>query len=780
MEIDVGQYIDAFLDEATDNLRHLDDMALAVENNPSDEYSLAELFRCAHTLKGMSATMGFERMSSLTHAMEDMLDKIKSRGEPNIESEVMDSIFKSLDTLQSMVDAIRTYGTDASIDSEGLVSVIKKIVDNISGTNKNDEKEKRKSSSSRIRNNIKINRLKDKQTDAGNSETLESSEFAKIENQNNHETTTESNLVVESNTTNSKRKKTKKINRKKEETVFSEYELECIEETFSLSEKFKIYQIDVQLIDACLLKYARAYILISRLEEHGLIIKSNPPMEKIENEEFDRSFTLFFMTENNFDEIQNSINCVSEIEKLDVVEIKRESILNLKKTVVVEESENKSSDIVYSERESGNKESISIENLETNNKVEKTKETVVCDVVQSKKTEKKQSNTIRVDIQRLDNLMNLVGELVIGRARIERLAQESNKKEFEEPLSRLGRISADIQEIVTKLRMVPVSFIFERFPRLVRDLSKQLGKEIKLVMEGQDTELDRTLIDEIGEPMVHIIRNSIDHGIETPDERTAKNKNPEGIIKISAYQDGNGVIIETSDDGKGIDASKVRAKALATGLISEEKSQRMNDEEVVNLIFEPGFSLAEKVTSISGRGVGMDAVKNKVESLGGKFDISSELGKGTKVFVRLPLTLAIVLSLLVRVEDEIFAIPLENVEETILISEKDIQNVHGVSVTLLRDHMLTLCDLSSLLELPLSKGKRAEKRPVVVVKTGKSKIGFIVSKLIGQQDIVIKSIGNFLGKIEGIAGATILGDGNVAIILDVNGLVAKQKNNQGV
>jgi len=365
--------------------------------------------------------------------------------------------------------------------------------------------------------------------------------------------------------------------------------------------------------------------------------------------------------------------------------------------------------------------------------------------------------------------MNLVGELVIGRARIERLVQEARLREFDEPLSQLGRISGDIQELVTKLRMVPVSFTFDRFPRLIRDMSKTLGKEVELVLEGQDTELDRTVIDEIGDPMVHLIRNSLDHGIETREVRRTVGKSEKGILKISAYQEGSGVIIEVTDDGKGINPEQVKKKAIERGILEEEHASAMSDEELIQIVLLPGFSLSETITDISGRGVGMDAVKTKVEALGGQLDLVSRAGQGTSVYVRLPLTLAIVLSLLVKVGEETYAISLENVEETILVKRENIKTVHGSPVTLLRGEVLSLSDLGNVLGTVVEESHR-EEYPVVVVKVGKNKVGFIVDELIGQQEIVIKSLGRFLSKLKGIAGATILGDGNVALILDVASL----------
>ena len=385
---------------------------------------------------------------------------------------------------------------------------------------------------------------------------------------------------------------------------------------------------------------------------------------------------------------------------------------------------------------------------------------------------KKANQTVRVDIGRLDKLMNLVGELVISRARIERLVQEARLREFDDPLSQLGRISGDIQELVTKLRMVPVSFTFDRFPRLIRDLCKTLNKNVELVLEGEDTELDRTVIDEIGDPMVHLIRNSMDHGIEHPDERRALGKPEKGILKISAYQEGSGVVIEVSDDGAGIDPDKVRQKAIERGVVTEERAASMSDEEIQQLVLLPGFSMAKAVTDLSGRGVGMDAVKTKVEALGGQFDMVSKKNEGTHVYIRLPLTLAIVLSLLIKVGHETYAISLENVEETILVKKENIKTMHGEPATLLRGEVLSLSDLGDILGAEGIEHDRDE-YPVVVVKIGKNKIGFIVSQLIGQQEIVIKSLGRFLSKIEGISGGTILGDGNVALILDVASFYSK-------
>ncbi|TDY65073.1 two-component system chemotaxis sensor kinase CheA [Aminivibrio pyruvatiphilus] len=685
--MDMSQYLGAFLDEAGDNLKHLDDLILAVEKDQTDMDNIAEIFRSAHTLKGMSSTMGFERMASLTHAMEDMLDSVR-RGAYTLRAKDIDLLFRSLDTLQSMVDSIRNGGGDGSVETEDLVSAMR-------------------------------NAQKEDKAAAGKPEEAPSPG---------------------------------------EEMDFSGQELQWISEASGLG--LNVYEVRVSLSPDCLLKAARAYMVVSRLDEMGDIIKTIPPVEALENEEFDHDFLVYAATSQSLEQVREAVARVSEVVGADVREVSRDREPLPGASAAAEPTEEKTPAAGTPLEEKappagGSSPSAAVQPQ------------------RKSESAKKANQTVRVDIGRLDKLMNLVGELVIGRARIERLVQEAHLREFDEPLSQLGRISGDIQELVTKLRMVPVSFIFERFPRLVRDLSKTLGKEIELVMEGQETELDRTVIDEIGDPMVHIIRNSIDHGIEIPAERKKAGKPEKGLIKISAYQEGSGVIIEVTDDGKGIDASKVRAKALANGTITEEESAAMSDEEVVNLIFLPGFSMAEKVTDVSGRGVGMDAVKTKVESLGGQFDVSTEVGVGTRVFVRLPLTLAIVLALLIKVGDETYALPLENVEETILVKKENVKTVHGTPATLLRGDVLTLCNLAEMLGTSRNGEEAGDEYPVVVVKTGKTRIGFIVDELIGQQDIVIKSLGRFLSKIRGIAGATILGDGNVALILDVAGLYGR-------
>ena len=677
-DMDMSQYIGAFLDETDDNVQKLDDLLLALEKNMVDMDVINEIFRAAHTLKGMAGTMGFTNMMGLTHAMEDRLDAARKGTRPLTEGD-MNLLFQGLDTLQEMADSIRGGGNDSHIDVSGMVQELRREGPAPAPAAQAPTQESPADS-------------------GGSNLSSQDSEWVKAAN----------------------------------------------------SEGKNAFSVHVTLSESCLLKAARAYMVVNRLEEMGEIFKSEPPTDALEQEKFEYDFTIYVATPAPAEEVKAAIEKIGDVKSADVEEIKASSA---PATAPVQETQPAAQEQApapapapipapapaqpAAQPPAGRKETI-----------------------------KKSGQTVRVDIGRLDKLMNLVGELVISRARIERLVQEARLRQFDDTLSQLGRISGDIQELVTKLRMVPVSFTFDRFPRLIRDLCKTLNKNVELVLEGEDTELDRTVIDEIGDPMVHLIRNSMDHGIEHPDERKALGKPEKGILKIAAYQEGSGVVIEVSDDGAGIDPDKVKKKAVERGIITDDRAAIMSDEEAQQLVLLPGFSMAKQVTDLSGRGVGMDAVKTKVEQLGGQFDLSSKKNEGTHVYIRLPLTLAIVLSLLIKVGNETYAISLENVEETIMVRKEDIKTVHGEPTTLLRGEVLSLNDLGDILGSEGVEHDRYE-YPVVVVKIGKNKIGFIVSELTGQQEIVIKSLGRFLAKIDGITGGTILGDGNVALILDV-------------
>jgi len=683
--MDMNQYLGAFLDEAGDNLGHLNELLLSAERNQSDMNIINEIFRVAHTFKGMSATMGFAQMAALTHSMEDLLGLVRS-GTLILSSDDVDILFRCLDTLTAMVDSIRAGKSDQNVESDDLIGILCARRDSAGAM----------SSAAAP-------------SPAGGAASL---------------------------------------------AGLSEQELEWVRA--AQNDGVKVYELTVELDGACILKAARAYMVVSQVSDRWDLIKSSPSVEELEREAFDRVFTLYVAAEDTRETVIELLSKVGEIASLKCKELSAVGEVSADEDHA-ETAEDKGAS--ENARESGQAARDAASPGEPRPGGEK------------RRASKAGSRTVRVDIGRLDKLMNLVGELVIGRARIERLVQESRLKAFEDPLSQLGRISGDIQELVTKLRMVPLSMVFDRLPRLVRDLSRQMGKEIQLKVEGAETELDRTVIDEIGDPMVHLLRNSLDHGIESPETREAAGKPRLGTITVAAYQEGNGVIIEVRDDGAGINPEKVKKKAISRGIITAEQASVMPDNEAIQLVMLPGFSTADEVTDLSGRGVGTDAVKSKVESLGGQFMIYSAFGKGTRVIIRLPLTLAIVLALLIRVSDETYAISLENVEETLLVQTKDIKYVHGTPVTTVRGEILPLSDLSSIIGAACEPREK-EENAVVVVRVGRerARLGFLVDSFIGQQEIVIKPLGKLLLKVKGIAGATILGDGNVALILDASSL----------
>ncbi|AER65830.1 CheA signal transduction histidine kinase [Thermovirga lienii DSM 17291] len=654
--MDMKDYIGPFIDETEENLQKLNECLLAFEQG--DSSVIDEIFRVAHTLKGMASTMGFARMAELTHDMEDVLDLARQKKLALRRKEDIELLFECLDTLNVMLDEIRSGKDDTSVDIEDIKSRLKALC-SLAGEGQD---------------------LSDEVTD----QVVKDQEGPK---------------------------------------AVSDFK-----------------KIKVVLGKDCVLKGARAFMVLEELSSFGRVESTEPDMEKLVEGEFDgRSFVVHLETHEEPERIEEAVLRVSEVESCSI-----EGVPSVGK-----------------EAESG----PGVE-FKSKSPQEVAKEKGDSKVADTVKTIKKKTNqTVRVDVNRLDKLLNLVGELVIGRSRIERLAKDSNLKEFEEPILQLGRISKEIQELVTKLRMLPISFIFDRFPRLVRDLSQELGKKVHLEMEGRDTELDRSVIDEIGDPMVHLIRNSLDHGIEPPEERLAKGKPETGLLRIRAYQDGSSVVVSVEDDGRGIDKDKILQKALEKGFVSKEQLDSLTEREAIQFLFTPGFSTSDKVTDISGRGVGLDAVKNKVESIGGRLSIESEVDKGTTIKVKLPITLAIVLALLVNIDGQIYAIPLESVDETVLVNKDDIKVVNGSQVTMLRGSMLYLVDSRDLYGLP--KREDSSVLSVVVMRTGFRKVGFIVDDFIGQQEIVIKSLGNTgMVKINWFSGGTILGDGSVALIID--------------
>ena len=391
---------------------------------------------------------------------------------------------------------------------------------------------------------------------------------------------------------------------------------------------------------------------------------------------------------------------------------------------------------------------------------------------------KASDSSIRVDVTRLDSLMNLVGELVLGRNRLSQIAHQvgeqyenlSITRELSETNSHIDFITTELQMAVMKTRMLPISKVFNKLPRLIREVSKEMGKEIELVVVGEETELDKSLIEELNDPMVHLMRNAADHGVESPEKRLAAGKPARGTVTVRAEHEGNHIVISVEDDGGGMDAEKLIQKGLEKGMITEAEAKEMSPQEAFKLVFAPGFSTALKVTNVSGRGVGMDVVRTNIQKLKGTIDIESEIGKGSKFIIKLPLTLAIIQALLVEVSKEVFSIPLDSVLEVVRVGENEISTINGREVIRLRNTVLPLARLGHVLNAG-GNGKRSEARYIVVVGLAEKRLGIVVDSLLGQKEVVIKSIGEYLGSIRGIAGSTILGDGRVIMIIDVGELM---------
>ncbi|KLO22397.1 chemotaxis protein CheA [Marinitoga sp. 1197] len=484
------------------------------------------------------------------------------------------------------------------------------------------------------------------------------------------------------------------------------------------------------------LKAARAFMVLHKIDDlGGEVVYTNPSSQDIEDEKFDLEIELGVIINVSADELRESLLGISEVESIAINAFESEDF----------EKQNS----VPKEINNNKKESVSVEKPSTSKK-------------------KIQLQSVRVDIEKLDQLMNLMAELVISRSRITETLRKYEIKDVDESLANLSRITLDLQNIVMKIRMIPIAFVFNRFPRLVRDTAKKLKKEVNLIIEGEDTELDRTVVDEIGDPLIHLIRNAIDHGIEPIDERIKKGKSKVGTIKLSAWHEGDGVVISVEDDGKGLDREVIANKAVEKGLVDSSMIQTMSDEEIFSFIFLPGFSTKKQATDLSGRGVGMDVVKTVVESLNGSVTISSKKDIGTKIIIRLPLTLSIIQVLLVTIDDFVYAIPIANIDTTQKMTDGDIRIVQGNEVFVLRGEVIPLIRLRNVFKMERNDNNYIEK--VVIVKTANKKYGVVVDSLLGQDDIVIKPLGKYLNSVKEFSGGAILGDGRIALILDITNL----------
>ena len=508
---------------------------------------------------------------------------------------------------------------------------------------------------------------------------------------------------------------------------------------------FKTYYIKVFLKEGTQLKAARMYLVFHKIEDMGgEILRTNPSVEDIEDEKFDWDVDLIVVAKQDTEKLLKALSSVSDVDRVIIKEVSLEEVKKQQ-----EKKEEKPKEIETKKAPSSSPASPATSK-------------------DHDKKKKKITQTVRVDIEKLDTLMNLMGELVIARSRIVETLKKYNIKEIDESLAQLSRITLDLQNIVMKIRMVPIAYVFNRFPRMVRDLAKQMNKEVNFIIKGEDTELDRTFVEEIGDPILHLLRNAIDHGIESKEERIAKGKPPVGTIVLSARHEGNNVVIEVSDDGRGLDREKIARKAIERGLIDETRAATLPDEEIFQLIFLPGFSTKDQVTEVSGRGVGMDVVKNVVESLKGSVSIESQKDKGTRVTIRLPLTLAIIQALLVKVNDLVYAIPIASIDSTLKITKDDIQVVQDQEVVVIRQEVIPIIKLWETLQIPHD--EESESMNVVIIRIGNKKYGVVVDTLIGQDDIVIKSLGKLFRDVKEFSGGAVLGDGSIALILDVTNL----------
>lgn len=686
--MDVNQYLEIFIEESKDNLQMLNENLLKLENNPSDTEIINEIFRVAHTLKGMAGTMGFTRMQKLTHTMENVLSEIRA-GSLNIDANIVDILFQSLDSLEQYVEVIINTGTEGTEENAELIGELGKVIENKEGGTVTPAPQK--APVIKEESNIKaadLLKLSEEQEDIKN---------------------------------------------------------------IAIRDGLNVFEIKVTLSVNCVLKSARAFVAFTEFERLGEIIHCNPSTQEIEDEQFETEFQVVLVTKENAELVQKTILNVSEIESV---------IVNAYEAAPIEVAE------VKEEAKEEAKTEVKEETVAP--KVEHKEEQKAAQNAKSQVSNK----TVRVNIDRLDTLMNLVSELIIVKTQLEGLnvtTVDGAENNYNDSVEYLERVTTNLHDAVMKVRMVPIETVFNRFPRMIRDVSRKLGKDIDLVMSGEETELDRTVIDEIGDPLIHLLRNAADHGLETTEERIKLGKPQKGTIKLQAYQDGNSVVIEVGDDGKGIDVEKIRNSAIKKGTVTKEEAEAMNDNEVIDLLFRPSFSTAEKISDLSGRGVGLDVVKSKINELGGHVEVKTALGKGTTFIVRLPLTLAIIQALMINIKDEKYAIPLSNINNIEDIHKDDIQFVQNQEVIMVRNEIIPIVRLRSV--IGLEEDTDSEMLMCVIVQKGEKQVGFIVDSLIGQQEIVIKSLGKYLNGIDIIAGATILGNGEVALILDVNSLI---------
>lgn len=703
--MDVSQYLEIFIDETSEHLQTLNDCIMELEKDPENMDTINEIFRAAHSLKGMAGTMGFKRMQHLTHDMENVFQEVRS-DKIKVNSAMIDLLFKCLDAIDSYLNNVKESSDEGTEDNE---LIIKELNDFIAAANGQQP-------------------APAEAAPAASAASAESSSSEK----------------------------------KYFELELSESEKDKIKEAEENGQH--VYAMTVYIQKECLLKAARAFLVFKAVEEFGQILVYNPSSQDIEDEKFDYDFSFYIASEESYEKISEAAKTVSEIENIVGEEVKYEDLVAKQEKAEEEAAAATPAPAVMPE--AAKPETAPVTTAPKAQSAANNKKQAVAKPVTNR--------TVRVDIEKLDALMNQVSELIIAKNSLVSISSTESgdfqNQSFHEQIEGLERITTSLHESVMKVRMVPIESVVNKFPRMIRDLSRKLDKKMELYMSGEDTELDRTVVDQIGDPLQHLLRNSADHGLEDNATRLAKGKPEVGSIFLKAFQEGNNVIIQVGDDGNGIDVDAVRQKAIERGVITEEQAETMSQKEIVNLLFLPSFSMAKKITDISGRGVGLDVVKSNIEALGGDVEVKTELGEGTTFTVRLPLTLAIVQALMVVIGDEKYAIAIGSISNIEDIPVEDIKYVEAKEVIHLRGKVIPIIRLNQVLDIE-PREEEPESLTVVIVQKGDSLAGLVVDSLMGQQEIVIKSLGKYMNNNKIISGATILGDGEVALILDVNVLM---------
>ncbi len=701
--MDVSQYLEIFLDETKEHLQNLNTQILNLEADAENMDTVNEIFRAAHSLKGMAGTMGYKRMQNLTHDMENVFSEVRN-GNIKVQPEMVDVLFQCLDALEEYTDNIQQTADEGTNDNEPLIKMLNDIMNN------------------------------GKATEAAPAAAADAAPAAQ---------------------------ESAGSDKKWNDIALDDSQIHVITE--AKKQGNNTYGLTVTVQENCILKAARAFLVFKALEEKGEIIVSNPSTQDVEDEKFDQDFTLLVVSEHSLEDLIKAAANVSEIANVIGAPLVLEETKNYRP---IEEAEAEAEPEVKAEETAvaaapaaTDKKAAPAPAAKNNDKKPATGKPVV-------------NRTVRVDIEKLDVLMNLVSELIIAKnSLVSVTGQEQNDNaSFNEQIEYLEGVTTNLHESVMKVRMVPIESVVNKFPRMIRDLSKTLNKKMELYMSGEETELDRTVVDEIGDPLMHLLRNSADHGLESAEVRAQRGKPPVGSIFLDAYQDGNNVVIEVRDDGNGIDTEAVKNKAIERGAITAEQAASMSEKEIIDLLFLPSFSTAKKVTDVSGRGVGLDVVRSKIESLSGEVEVKSVLGEGSTWTIRLPLTLAIIQALMVVVGNEKYAISLGSIQAIEDILPSEIKLVENKEVINLRGNVIPLIRMNEVLDIE-SSGSQDESLIVVIVKKGDKTAGLVVDALLGQQEIVIKSLGDYIKQCKFISGATILGDGEVALILDTNALL---------